>query len=260
MTDLQLELDVINYSKRLGDDALILGQRLSEWVSQGPFLEEDIAIGNVALDYVGRARMFYSYCAQIENIHTNSVQKTEDDYAYLRDEREYQNYLINELPIGDFAFTTVRQLLVDYFNKYFLSNLKDSNDSTLCAIAQKAEKETQYHCKRSKNWTLRLGDGTSESNTRMQNALNEVWGYIPELFEHDELENRLIERGIAVDCSEFKAQWLNDINVILQASQLEIPTIEWQVTGGRAGYHTEYLGHILAQMQYLHRCHPGASW
>ena len=247
--------DLIAYATRLGDDSLILGHRISEWASHGPFLEEDIALGNVALDYIGRARMYYTYAAQL-----SADDKTEDDFAYLRDEREFQNHLINELPKGDFAYTIVRQLFIDVFNSLYLPLLQTSKDETIAAVADKAVKETRYHLRRSKDWSIRLGDGTPESHQRMQKALGELWGYVHELFEPDELEKRLIAQSIAVDTSTLKDQWLAQVTDILSAATLEVPDAEWAVRGGRAGYHTEHLGHLLAVMQSVPRRYPGAKW
>ncbi|MPY22351.1 phenylacetate-CoA oxygenase subunit PaaC [Shewanella psychropiezotolerans] len=252
--------DLIQYAIRLGDDSLILGHRLSEWVSNGPFLEEDIAQGNIALDYIGRARMYYSLAADIHNQCGEMNVKSEDDYAYLRDERQYQNHLINELPRGDFAYTTVRQLIVDLYNVYYLEALKQSSEAQLSAIAHKAAKETSYHSRRSKQWTLRLGDGTAESKLRMQNALDDIWGYTHEMFEQDELEQRLIDRGVAVDCARFKQAWEQDITAIISQSGLKLPEAQWSVRGGREGYHTENLGHILTELQFVHRSIPDARW
>ena len=247
--------DIIDYSIRLADDALVLGHRVSEWTTHAPFLEEDIAMGNVALDYLGRARMLYSYAAELDG-----QGKTEDDYAYLRNERQFQNYLILELPRGDFAFSIVRQLLVDVYNQHFLTQLVNSKDETLSAVAAKSIKETKYHLRRSKTWSLRLGDGTEESHQRMQNALNEIWGYIDEMFEPDALEQRLIDADIAVDPRIFRTQWLEDVTSILEEATLTVPESSWAVRGGREGYHTEHLGMMLAVMQSIHRANPGASW
>lgn len=251
----ELKDKIQQYATRLGDDSLVLGHRISEWTSHGPFLEEDIALGNVALDYVGRARMFYSYAAELAG-----EGKTEDDFAYLRDEREFQNYLINELPRGDFAFTIVRQLFVDVYFNYYLTELKKSKDPELAAIATKSLKETRYHLRRSRDWTIRLGIGTEESKTRMTKALNDLWGYTHELFEPDELEIELIELGIAVDMRELKANWLSDIKAIVKEAELEIPDAEWAVRGGRVGFHTEHLSMLLTIMQSVHRANPGANW
>lgn len=259
-TELQSKQDAIDYAARLGDDAIVIGHRLSEWVSKAPFIEEDVALGNVALDFFGHARMYYTYAAQLSNEQSGTSDKTEDDFAYLRDEREFQNHLLHELHKGDFAYTIARQLLIDIYNKYFLEQLKKSSDKTLAAIAVKAAKEAKYHCRRSKAWTLRLGDGTSESKERMQRALDDLWGYSHELFEVDELEQRLVDSGIAVDCSALKADWLEEVTAIIEEATLTVPVQEWAVSGGRQGYHTEHLGHLLTEMQFVHRSHPGAKW
>lgn len=247
--------DLIQYAVRLGDDALVLGHRISEWVSNGPFLEEDIALGNVSLDFIGRARMYYGYAAEL-----SGDGKTEDDFAYLRGEREFQNYLINELPRGDFAQTMARQLVIDIFNSHHLKALCKSADSTLAAIAAKGLKETKYHLRRSHDWTLRLGDGTEESHRRMQTAIDEVWGYTHELFEQDDLERRLSDAGIAVDTSLLREPWREEISAVLRKATLKVPEDSWAVRGGREGYHTENLGHLLTELQFVHRAYPGCQW
>ena len=169
---------LFDYCIALGDDSLTLGHRLSEWCSNGPFLEEDLALTNVALDFIGRARMFYACAAEIEG-----AGRGEDDFAYLRDCREYRNFLINELPNGDFAFTMARQLMVDVFDVAFFGQLTKSGDSRLAAIAAKAVKESRYHLRRSEDWVIRLGDGTDESHRRVQDAFEQLWGYAAEMFE-----------------------------------------------------------------------------
>lgn len=261
MTQANTAQDLITYTVRLGDDSVIFGHRLSEWVSHGPFLEEDIALGNVALDFLGHARMYYTYAADLTNKESDSsIVKTEDDFAFLRDEREFQNHLIHELPRGNFAESVVRQLLVDNYNKYHFDALKASKDPTLAAIAAKAAKEVTYHCRRSREWTLRLGDGTTESHQKIQTALDGMWGYTYELFEQDDVEQRLIESGIAVNSSEFKDKWLADVKAIIEQATLTLPTSEWAVRGGRKGYHTENLGHLLTEMQFVYRSFPDAKW
>ncbi len=258
MTQSNSKQDLLTYTLRLGDDAIILGHRLSEWVSYGPFLEEDIALGNVSLDFIGHAQMYYTYAAKISN--ETGDNKTEDDFAYLRNEREFQNHLMHELPRGDFAYSMVKQLLIDLYNKHYIEELKSSKDETLAAIAAKAAKEITYHCRRSKEWTLRLGDGTEESHLKMQQAFDDLWGYTHEIFEQDELELRLVAQGIAVDSASLKDKWLNDVKAIIEQATLKLPTSEWAVRGGRAGYHTENLGHLLTEMQFVHRSFPGAKW
>lgn len=246
---------VKQYAVRLGDDSLILGHRMSEWCRNGPFLEEDLALGNVALDYIGRARMFYSYAAELAG--DNS---TEDDYAYLRDCREYQNFLINELPKGDFAYTIARQLILDVFYNLFLVDLQCSSDTTLAAIAAKAIKESRYHLRRSTDWTLRLGDGTEESHRRLQNAFDALWGYTPEMFEQDDIEKQLVDSGIAVDTSKLLSRWQEEMSGILKEATITVPDNSWTVRGGRAGFHTEHLGHLLTELQFLQRTYPGLEW
>ncbi len=258
MTQSNSKQDLLTYTVRLGDDAIILGHRLSEWVSYGPFLEEDIALGNVSLDFIGHAQMYYTYAATLSN--EVGDKKAEDDFAYLRDEREFQNHIIHELPRGDFAYSVVKQLLIDLYNKHYIEELKSSNDETLSAIAAKAAKEVTYHCRRSKEWTLRLGDGTEESHLKMQRALDDLWGYTHEIFEQDELELRLVAQGIAVDSASLKDKWFDDVKAIIEQATLKLPTSEWAVRGGRAGYHTENLGHLLTEMQFVHRSFPGAKW
>ncbi|MEZ5534853.1 MAG: 1,2-phenylacetyl-CoA epoxidase subunit PaaC [Thiolinea sp.] len=255
MTDNELNTAVQQYATRLGDDALILGHRISEWTSRAPFLEEDLALQNVALDYIGRARMYYGYAAELAG-----DGKTEDDFAYLRDARQFQNLLIHELPRGDFAFTMTRQLFVDAFNTLYLAELVKSADATLAGIAAKAIKETRYHLRRSREWALRLGDGTEESHQRMEKAIDSLWGYTHELFEVDALEQQLADAGIGVDSSQLRPQWLEMVSDILHEATLDIAEDGWAVRGGRTGYHTENLGHILSEMQSVHRAYPGAQW
>lgn len=255
MTDFNLKDATKEYAMRLGDDSVVLGHRVSEWCSNGPFLEEDLALQNVALDYVGRARMYFGYVAELADDGS-----TEDTYPYTRDEREYRNLLINELPRGDFAYTMVRQLFVDVFNKYYLAELVKSKDETLAGVAAKGIKETRYHLRRSEEWILRLGDGTEESHQRTQKAVDALWGYTHELFDVDELEQYLADAGVGVDNAALKEAWLADVSAILQAATLTVPTEEWAVRGGRVGYHTENLGHMLTEMQFVSRSFPGQEW
>ena len=176
------------YATRLGDDSVVLGHRISEWVSYGPFLEEDIAYGNVSLDYIGRARMFYTYAAELAN-----DGRDEDDFAFMRNDREYRNLLLMEMPKGDFAYSQVRQLFADVYYTVLLPELLQSKDETLAAIAAKAIKETKYHLRRSRDWVLRLGDGTEESHKRTQKAVDALWGYTHELFDMDATEQLLAD-------------------------------------------------------------------
>ena len=255
MTEQNLQQDIQQYATRLGDDSIVLGHRVSEWCSYAPFLEEDLALANTALDYIGRARLFYSYAAELA-----ADGRDEDDFAFMRDQRDFQNLLIYEMPRGDFAYSMVRQLLVDVFNQLFLQQLMQSQDQTLAAIAAKAIKETRYHLRRSRDWVLRLGDGTDESHQKTLAAVEDLWGYTHELFAPDALELRLAGQGIAVDTRDLQAQWLADVSDILQQATLSVPQGDWSVKGGREGYHTENLGHLLNEMQSVHRAYPGQKW
>ena len=247
--------NIVDYAIGLGDDSLTLGHRLSEWSSNAPFLEEDLALSNVALDFIGRAMMFYSYAGEKEG-----AGRSEDDIAYLRDCRQYRNLLICELPIGDFADTMARQFLVDAYDVAFYSELEKSADQTLAAIAAKAVKESRYHLRRSEEWIKRLGDGTAQSHDRIQRAFNNVWGYSHELFEVDPVEQSLIDAGIAVDRPALKPEWERDVQSVLDKATLETPDSQWAIRGGRDGMHTEHLGYLLAELQFMQRAYPGQEW
>ena len=244
---------LVTYALRLADDALIYGQRLSEWCSNAPTLEEDLALVNVVLDYIGRARMFYDYAGSISGV-------SQDDYAFTRDGREFTNLLICELPNGDFANTLMRQYLLDEFEALFLTALSDSDDTTLALIAQKSLKETTYHLRRSHEWVLRLGMGTCESHRRASAALDALWGYTPEMFVMDDIETGLAAENIAVDRLALLETWRENVDRTLQSAGLPVPADSWQVEGGRKGVHTEHLGHLLAEMQVMQRTYPGLQW
>ncbi|MBO6754360.1 MULTISPECIES: 1,2-phenylacetyl-CoA epoxidase subunit PaaC [Spongiibacter] len=247
--------DLAAYAIRLGDDSVIHGHRLSEWCSNGPFLEEDLAMTNVALDYIGRARNFLTYAAEL-----TGEGVTEDTLAYDRDCLDYTNLLIYELPRGDFAFTTARQYLLDEFELLFLTALTQSADETLAAIAEKSLKETLYHLRRSKEWMLRLGNGTEESRARLQTALEQLIGYTPELFEMDALEKELAEKGVAVDRASLEQGWRSACDATFAEAGVTLPDVAWRVKGGRTGFHTEHLGHLLSEMQFVQRAYPGCTW
>ncbi len=253
--DSELKSALFDYSIALGDDSVVLGHRLSEWCRNGPFLEEDLALTNVSLDFIGRARMFYSYAAELEG-----KGRDEDDLAYLRDCRDYRNLLINELPNGDFAFTMARQLMVDVYDMGFFTELARSQDPMLAAIAAKAIKESRYHLRRSEDWVKRLGDGTQESHDRIQNAFNQLWVYIPEMFEMSADEQQLLDAGIAVNRSALEENWTSTMHAILKEATLDIPADDGSIGGGRNGDHTEHLGFLLAEMQFLQRAYPGQQW
>jgi ring-1,2-phenylacetyl-CoA epoxidase subunit PaaC len=247
--------NLAEYCISLADDALILGQRLSEWCAKAPYLEEELALANVALDFVGRAKMFYEYAAELEG-----SERGADAMAFLRDCRDYRNLLITELPIGDFAYTMARQLMIDAFNVEYLSRLQSSSDAQVAAIAAKAIKESDYHLRRSHGWVLRLGDGTEESHTRIQNAFDELWAYAPELFEMSDCELALLGEGISVDRRELRHPWDETLTAVLREATLRLPDNNRSIRGGRQGIHTEHLGPLLAEMQFLQRAYPGLEW
>ena len=245
--------DIARYALRLGDDALITAQRLCEWTGKAPTLEEDIALSNVGLDYLGRARMLLQYAG-------STLGKSEDELAYLRDAPQFRNLLITELPRGDFAFTMVRQYLLDEYELLFFSALAGSADAELNAIASKTLKEVRYHHRRSQEWMRRLGLGTEVSNRRAQQALDDLWGYVAELFAADELDVTLGQAGIGVDLAALVEPWHTSVAALLAEVDLTKPADDWQVQGGRQGVHTEHLGHLLAHMQHVQRAYPGQEW
>ncbi len=243
------------YVLALGDDSLILGQRLSQWAYKGPFLEENIALSNISLDMFGRANLLLEYAATLKVNGTTS-----DELAFKRNEREFSNHIICEQPNGNFADTMVRQFFLDAFYKLFLQKLTKSKDEQLSAIAQKSIKETTYHLRHSSKWIIRLGDGTVESHTKVQSAIDNLWMFTNELFEMNEIDNEMLEQKIGVDCSKLKIEWDKIINEILSEATLNRPEDANMPTGGRQGIHTEHLGHLLSDMQYLQRAYPDATW
>jgi ring-1,2-phenylacetyl-CoA epoxidase subunit PaaC len=243
------------YTLRLADTALINGHRLSEWCGRAPVLEEELALANVALDLIGQARALYAYAGEIEG-----KGRDEDALAYLRDVASYRNLLMVERPNGDFALTILRQLLMSAFMHPFWEAMTRSADARLAAIAGKAVKEVAYHLRHCGEWAVRLGDGTAESHRRMRDALDELWPYSGELFETDEIERTLIAAKMAVDPAELRASFGATLDRILSEATLERPRDGWMQTGGRHGRHSEHLGHVLAELQYLQRAYPGATW
>lgn len=243
------------YTLRLGDDALILAQRLAEWVAAGPEIEEDIALTNIALDLLGQARTLLSYAGGVEG-----ALRSEDDLAFLRAEREFLNCQLVEQPIGDFAVTIGRQLLFSSYQYELYSALQHSTDETLAGVAAKAVKEVDYHRDHATQWTLRLGDGTAESHRRMAAGLNAMLPYTAELFETDNLVGPLAVAGIAVDPPTLRPPWASYVEGVLAEATLEWPPTTWSPSGGRRGVHTESFGHLLAELQHLHRSYPGGSW
>ena len=246
---------LFKYLLRLGDNSLIQGHRLSEWCSRGPILEEDLAITNMALDHIGRAQAFLKYAADIEG-----KGKTEDDLAYKRPERQFYNNLMTELPIGDFAYTMAKQLLIATFEYYQMVELCKSNDETIAGIAAKAVKEVRYHLSHAKDWCIRLGRGTNISHDKLQSAFNDLWMYTGEFFEMGEEDALLMKEGIAIDFQLLKPKWEEMVLSILKEANIQIPGSDYFQTGSRKGIHTEHLGHILTEMQYLQRAYPDATW
>jgi ring-1,2-phenylacetyl-CoA epoxidase subunit PaaC len=247
--------DLFRYVLRLGDLSLILGQRLGELVGHGPALEEDLGLANISLDLIGQARLLLSYAGEIEG-----QNRDEDALAFLRDHRDYFNAVLAEQPNGDFGHTIVRQVLVDAFQQEIYSRLIHSSDQRLGAIAAKAEKETRYHLRYSSGWLIRLGDGTEESRARVQTALDTLWPYTVELFAADELDSRMAAAGIAPQLSEVHTAWAARIETILAEATLKRPVDRPYSWHGKRGEHSEHLGYILSEMQYLQRTHPGAHW
>ena len=243
--------DVARYTLRLGDDALILAQRLGWWVARAPELEEDIALSNIALDLLGHARSFLTYAG-------GAWGKTEDDLAYFRGESEFRSVHLVEQPNGDFARTIARQLVVSTFQHLLYSQLVYSQDATLAAISAKARKEVAYHQDHAYQWVLRLALGTPQSRRRMVSGLDLTWPYVAELFDDDELTDRL--EGIAARPSSLRVEYDARITQVLAEAELDVQDVPRAAGGGRAGRHSEYLGHILAEMQVLAREHPGATW
>jgi ring-1,2-phenylacetyl-CoA epoxidase subunit PaaC len=242
----------LNYILHLADNALVLGHRLSEWCGHGPVLEQDMAMTNIALDFIGQARLFYQYAADIQNeTALESPQKavTEDDLAYLRDVWDFKNALLVELPNRDFAHTIARQFLYDTYNFYFFEKLTESTDERLSAIAEKSLKEITYHLRWSSDWMIRLGDGTDESHQKIQQALNDLWPYSGELLTVTDLEKDLIEQGVAVNLNDIKPLVDKKRATVLAEATLKMPTDGWMQSGGKTGRHTEHLGFLLAEMQ-----------
>ena len=245
---------LFTYTLRIADSSLILGQRMSEWCSRAPTLEEDIAMSNISLDMFGQANGFYQYAAQLDGL------KSADELAFKRNEREFFNHQLVEQENGNFGNTIVRNFLHDTFNFLFYTQLANSKDETLSALAMKSIKEVKYHLRHSSNWLIRLGDGTKESNDKTQVALNKLWMYTNEIFEMDTLDIELFNVGIAVDNAALKSDWDNMVNKILTKAKLTRPKDEYMATGGKKGLHTEYLGFILSEMQFLQRAYPDAKW
>ena len=243
------------YALSMGDNALVQSYRLSEWCSNAPMLEEDLALTNFALDMTGRAQLLLGYAGKIEGLG-----RTDDDLAYKRKERDFYNHLLVELPNGDFAFTITRLFLNSVYEFYFFNELQYTTDDTLAAIAAKTLKEVKYHMAHATDWVQRLGGGTQESNARMQKAVNELWMYTGELFEQTEEAALLRNDNTSVDLTFIQPRWKQRVEEVLREAGLNIPANGYMQTGGNKGIHSEHLGHILTEMQYLQRAYPEATW
>ena len=247
---------LFDYCVKLGDDRLILGQRLGELCGHAPILEEDIALTNIALDEIGMAVNFYKYAVELEG-----KGRSEDDLAFFRDSMHFKNLTIVEQPNEDFAYTIMRQFIFDSYSYFLFEELINSKDSQIKAIAEKSIKEIKYHLRHSSQWILRLGDGTEESHSRIQDALGYLWQFTNELFENDENDLFLSKSGFAPDLSTIKQKWEDYTHDILLKATLTIPSSNYRFTkGGRHGIHTEYLDYILSEMQILPRTYPDAKW
>jgi ring-1,2-phenylacetyl-CoA epoxidase subunit PaaC len=246
---------LFEYPLRLGDDALIAAQRLAEWCSRAPEMEEDVALANIALDQLVAARLLLTYAGELEG-----EGRDEDDLAYLRTDREFRNAQLVELDNGDFAVTMAKLLFLSAYQLPLYDWLVGSTDERLAGIAAKTRKESAYHLDHAAQWTVRLGDGTEESHRRMQVAVDQIWPYTHELFEADATVNALDVAGVAVDPSTLRPQWMATVDDILAEATLRRPADGWTPGGGRRGVHTEALSYLLAEMQVLHRAHPGARW
>jgi ring-1,2-phenylacetyl-CoA epoxidase subunit PaaC len=247
--------NLLNYTLHLADNALIIGHRNSEWCGHGPVLEQDIAISNIALDYIGQARNFYQYAAQLQG---NGA--TEDSLAYLRDTIDFKNCLLVEQPNGDWAQTILRQFLFSTYQYFLYRKLQNSTDQQLAAIAEKALKEVTYHVRWSSEWVIRLGDGTEESKHKMITAVGELWPYAGEMFEPVSYELATASKGYGVDLSAVLNNWLEKIKSVFDEATLTIPSNITMESGGKEGQHTKHLGIILEEMQFLQRTNPGAEW
>ncbi|WP_430404219.1 1,2-phenylacetyl-CoA epoxidase subunit PaaC [Fluviicola sp.] len=247
--------NLFTYTLRIADDSLILGQRLAEWCGHGPIIEEDIALSNIALDLIGQATNLLEYAATVEN-----KGRSADDLAFLRFENQYFNTQLVEQKNGDFAVTMVRQWIFDTFRLPFYEALQRSSDSQLAAIAEKSLKETKYHWKHSSEWIIRMGDGTEESNKRVNDALILLWKFSDELFFMDDVDQDLIAQGIAIDLETLRPVFNERIQLVLQQATLQLPDSKWKLNGGRLGRHTEHFGHLIAEMQYMQRAYPNMEW
>ena len=270
--------NLLYYTLRLADDALIIGHRVSEWCGHGPVLEQDIALTNTSLDHLGRARTLYQYAAEQfnglpaeekKNVFTSvAIQSLveagedleEDDLAYLRDGWDFRNLLLLEQPNIDWAYTIARSFFYDTFNYFFFQQLAGCKDESLAAAAEKSLKEVTYHLRWSSEWVVRLGDGTEESHKRIQQAVNELWAYTGELFIMNDTDKAIQHEGTGVDLAAIKPLWMERVSTIFEEATIDMPTGTWMQQGGKEGRHTEQLGYILAELQFMQRAYPGMAW
>ena len=265
---IKIQNSKINYTLHLADNALILGHRNSEWCGHGPVLEQDIAITNISLDLIGQARNFYQYAAELTNEAKASSPQgeevggevTEDTLAYLRDARDFKNCLLVEQPNGDWAVTILRQFLFSVYQYLLYQILQTSNDGQLAAIAEKALKEVTYHIRWSSEWVIRLGDGTEESHKKILKAIDDLWMFTGELFKPALYETEAVEDGFGVDVANLKDGWMQKVKNVFGEATLPVPENVWMQSGGKEGMHTEHLGYILADMQFLQRAYPDCEW
>lgn len=246
---------LFEYILRIGDNSLIMGHRMSEWCGHGPILEQDIALINIALDHIGQAKNWLALACEIEGKGRN-----EDNLAYHRDVFDFRNVLLAEQPNGNWGDTLVRGFLFDTWNYYFIKALSGSTNQAIAEIATKSLKEISYHKNFSCDWIVRLGDGTEESHQKVQDALNRLWMYSGELFAMDEVDEMMLKEGVGVDMNLIKKEWDLTINETIEEATLQRPADGWMQKGGKTGVHTEYLGYILAEMQFLPRAYPDAKW
>jgi ring-1,2-phenylacetyl-CoA epoxidase subunit PaaC len=240
---------------RLADNCLILSQRLGEWCGHGPELEEDMALTNIALDLNGQAENWLAYAAELEG-----KERTPDTLTFFRDAGEFRNLLLVEQPNQDFAYTMARQFYFDTWHSLVLAELLESTDKRIREISEKSLKEVRYHLRHSSGWVIRLGDGTEQSQQRMQRAVDDLWGYTAELHTADQLDTAMWMERVGPDLNKVSAAWLANVNAVLTEATLKMPTSGWMQTGGKQGIHTEVFGYLLAEMQFLQRAYPQAQW
>jgi ring-1,2-phenylacetyl-CoA epoxidase subunit PaaC len=266
------------YTLQIADNALIIGHRISEWCGHGPVLEQDIAISNTALDHLGQARSLYQYAAEqfnalqsaekqqlfssapLQALITAGKQLDEDDLPFLRDSWDFRNILLTEQPNKDWAYTIARSFFYDCFNYFFYTELQKSNDERLAAIAEKSLKEVAYHLRWSSEWVIRLGDGTDESHQRIQQAIDDLWMYTGEMMIMNDADKAILAAGTGVDVAAIRNSWRERITAVMEEAGLQVPQDAWMQEGGKDGRHTEHLGYILTELQFLQRAYPDMEW